>query len=250
MASILDDLKGILSPAEYSKLEANGAIKARIARGEEMVEYFDGGEPPATTTTTTTTEPPARTTPAGMFDLSSIERMLDARDQKQRDLIKTELDAAIKTRGDELYNNVRAGVRGDALQLVKIYTKHQQATGKEWDDAEEVKFNEFLKTNNEAVKAGGGKRYGTLTEAYNDYIAPVVTERTIESEVDKRVTAATKAQSGQHVPGTTPPPASNSNIRHFMKRSATGTAAETTGAGRAAAALDRIMSRRNDESAA
>ena len=101
--------------------------------------------------------------------------------------------------------------------------------------AEEVKFNDFLKANNEAVKTGGGKRYQTITEAYNDYIAPVVTERTIETEVDKRFKAKTAADSGRNVPGTTPPPATNSNIRHFMKRNATGGAAETTGAGRAAA---------------
>ena len=120
---------------------------------------------------------------------------------------------------------------------MKIYTKHQQATGKDWDDAEEVKFNDFLKANNEAVKTGAGKQYRSITEAYNDYIAPVVQERTIAEEVDKRV----KATSGQHVPGTTPAPSANPAILAFRKRSVTGDG-KTSGAERAAALLDRRLS--------
>jgi hypothetical protein len=238
MAGILDDLKGILSPAEFEKLQGNAAIATRISRGDELRSYYDGDEVVGT--------PATRTGPAGMFDLSSVERMLDSKLGKINEIVDARVQDVVKQRGDELYNNVRAGVRNDALQLVKIYTRHQQAAGKDWDDAEEVKFNDFLKANNEAVKTGGGKRYQNITEAYNDYIAPVVTERTIESEVTKRVSAKTAADSGRNVPGTTPPPATNSNIRHFMKRNANGGVAETTGAGRAAAALDRIQARQQE----
>lgn len=244
MPGILDDLKGILSPAEFEKLQGNAAIATRISRGDELRSYYDGEE--VETPVARTEPPPARTAPAGMFDLSAVERMLDTRIGKINDIVDARVQEVVKTRGDELYNNVRSGVRNDALQLVKIYTRHVQATGKDWDDAEEVKFNDFLKANNEAVKTGGGKRYQTITEAYNDYIAPVVTERTIETEVDKRFKAKTASESGRNVPGTTPPPATNSNIRHFMKRTATGGAAETTGAGRAAAALDRIQARQQE----
>jgi hypothetical protein len=239
--AILDDLKGILSPAEFAKLEGNAAVKTKLTRGDELRSYYEGEEDPPPAARTQDDPPPARREPpantGGQFDLSAVERMLDAREQKNRDFIKAELDTAIKSRGDELYNSVRAGVRTDALQLVKIYTRHQEATGKSWDDAEEVKFNDFLKVNNEAVKTGGGKRYATLTEAYNDYIAPVVTERTIESEVEKRV----KATSGQHVPGTTPAPSVNSNIMHFKKRAVAGDGTATTGAQRAAALLDKRL---------
>ena len=69
-------------------------------------------------------------------------------------------------------------------------------------------------------------------------------QNTIEQEVDKRV----KAKSGQNVPGTTPGPSVNSNIRSIMSRGRTGDPnAPQTGAGRAAAALDKIMSRRGEE---
>ena len=97
-------------------------------------------------------------------------------------------------------------------------------------------FNAFLEK--PETKARG---YRSITDAYNDYVAPVVQERTIEAEVEKRV----KARSGTAgVPGTTPAPATNSNIRMFINRGKTGAdGAPTTGAGRAAAMLDRMQSR-------
>lgn len=245
--ALLDDLKGILSPAEYEKLTANAAISTRISRGDELREWYDGGEAPPVTPPAAVEPPAPRATPpptAGQFDLGSIERMLDTKLGTINAAIDAKVADIVKQRGDELYNNVRAGVRTDALQLVKIYTRHQEATGKSWDDAEEVKFNDFLKANNDAVKVGGGKSYKNLTEAYNDYIAPTVTERTIESEVDKRV----KAKSGTvPIPGTTSAPATNNNIRFFQRR---GTAAEgggQTNAQKAAELLDRRAAARQAE---
>ena len=238
MASILDDLKGILSAEDFAKLESNSTMRTRLARGEELLSYYESGEEPVVSTgasdpVRTATPPPARGT-----DLQDIERMLDSRLGTLNQTIESKINDAVKARGDELYNNVRSGVRGDALQLVKIYTRHQNATGKEWDDAEETKFNDFLKSNQTALTAGtGGKPYRNLTEAYNDYISPVVTERTIEDEVAKRV----KAQSGASVPGTTPSPSANSNVRFFKTRTVAGDGARETGASRAAALLDRRM---------
>ncbi len=241
--ALLDDLKGILSPEEFAKLDGNAALKPRMTRGDELRSYYDGEEPPVAAVA-----PHARVTPppaagSGQFDLGSIERMLDSKLGKINEVVDARVAEVVKSRGDELYNNVRAGVRNDALQLVKMYTRHQEVTGAPWTDEEEVKFNDFLKTNNEAVKAGsGGKMYKSLTEAYNDYIAPVVEDRRVDAKVQQRLAA----ESGKHVPGTTPAPATNSNIRVFMKRSANGAEATTTGAGRAAAALDRIMARQNE----
>lgn len=243
--ALLDDLKGLLSPAEFEKIQGNTAMASRIARGDEYVDYYDGVvDPPAVLPPTTVTPTATVTPPAGQFDLSSIERMLDSKLGTINATIDAKVADIVKQRGDELYNNVRAGVRTDALQLVKIYTRHQEATGKSWDDAEEVKFNDFLKANNEAVKVGSGKSYKNLTEAYNDYIAPVVQERTIESEVTKRV----KATSGQNpVPGTTPAPATNNNIRFFQKRGVATDGTGMTGAQKAAQLLDERVARRQAE---
>ena len=241
MASILEDLKGILSPAEYAKLEAKQDLATRLTRGDELRSYYDGDEPPPVAHV----DPPpvVRSTPAppGAFDLTSIERMLDAREQKQRDFIKTELDNAVKSRGDEFVNNTVKIAVQRADELNRIYARHSELTGKPFDSAD---FNAFLEK--PEIKAKG---FRTLNDAYEAYAAPTVTERTIESEVDKRVKAKQAEDSGKHLPGVTPGPAVNSNVRFFQKRTATGGQAETTGAGGAAAALDKISARR-DESAA
>ena len=236
MASILDDLKGILGDAAIAKLEADGALKARLTRGDELRGYYDGDDDPAPVRTNAQDDPAPvrRDVPNRDFDRSDIQKMIDKTITDLNAAFETKVAEAVQKRGDELYNNVRSGVRGDALQLVKIYTRHQQVTGQEWNDAEEVKFNDFLKANNEAVAKGAGKRYGTLTEAYNDYIQPVVTER----EVDRRVDEKFKAESGKRVPGTTPAPSVNSNIMHFKKRSLAPDGQGLTGAQKAAALLD------------
>lgn len=238
MASILDDLKGILSPAEYAKLEAKTDLATRLSRGDELRSFYDGEEEPPVAHV----DPPpvARNTPPppGAFDLSAIERMFDARMGKLNEAVDARVAEVVKTRGDELVNNaVKIAVqRSD--ELSRVYMRHERETGEPFDSA---KFNEFLES-----PAAKSARYSSITSAYEAFVAPVVTERTINAEVDKRYKAKVAEDSGKHVPGTTPGPAVNSNIRFFQKRTATGAAAETTGAGRAAAALDKIMSRQQE----
>ena len=231
--ALLDDLKGLLSPAEFAKIQGNSAVATRLARGEELVSYYDGDEPPVAAVVD---PPPARSTPppaAGQFDLSAIDRMLDAKLGKINETVDARIADVVKTRGDELVNSaVKISIQR-ADELNRIYGRHERETGKPFDSAD---FNTFLEK--PESKARG---YRSITDAYNDYVAPVVTERTIETEVEKRV----KARSGSAgVPGTTPPPATNSNIRMFINRGTTGAdGAPATGAGRAAAALDRIQAR-------
>jgi hypothetical protein len=238
MAGILDDLKGLLSAEDFAKLQGS-PVATRLTRGDELRSYYDGDEsetPPAAAT------PPAARQgtppPPGQFDLSSIERMLDSKLGTIGATIDTKLEAAIKTRGDELVNNaVRIAVqRSD--ELSRIYGRHEREVGKPFDSAE---FNTFLEK--PETKAKG---FRTLTDAYEAFVGPVVQEKTIATKVAEGVKTALAARSGENVPGTTPAPATNSNIRFFQKRTATGAAAETTGAGRAAAQLDRIMARRDE----
>ena len=60
MASILDDLKGILTPEEFAKVQGRQDLATRLTRGDELRSFYDGEEttPPALVT------PPASTTPA------------------------------------------------------------------------------------------------------------------------------------------------------------------------------------------
>lgn len=236
--ALLDDLKGILSPEEFAKIQGNAAVSTRIAKGDELYGFYVGEEPPANAPPANTppaNEPPARTTPPGMFDLGAIERMLDTREARQKEFIKTELENTVKARGDEFVNNAVKIAVQRADELNRIYARHSELTGKPFDS---VDFNAFLEK--PEIKAKG---FRTLNDAYEAYAAPIVTEKTISAEVDKRV----KANSGSSVPGTTPAPATNSNIRVFMSRGRAGDGSQpNTGAGRAAAALDKIMSRQQE----
>lgn len=232
--AILDDLKGLLSPAEFAKLEGS-PVATRLTRGDELRSFYDGEEPPPAATVVD--PPPARQAPpngGGQFDLSSIERMLDTKLANLNTIVDARVAEVVKTRGDELVNNAVKISLQRADELNRIYSRHAVETGKAFDS---VEFNAFLEK--PEVKARG---YRSITQAYEDFVAPLTTER----EVEKRVKDRMAAESGKNVPGTTPAPAANSNIRVFMKRGANGTDAPTTGAGRAAAALDRIMARQNE----
>ena len=233
--ALLDDLRGILSPDEFAKLQGNPAVATRIARGDELRSYYDGDDAPIVVTPPAAATVPAVATtgaPGNQFDLSSFERMLDTRLGKINEIVDTRVNSIVESRGNELVNNAVKISLQRADELNRIYSRHATETGKPFDSNE---FNTFLEK--PEVKARG---YKTITQAYDDFVAPQTLERTVETRVAERL----KAQSGQNVPGTTPPPATNSNIRTFMGRGANGAAAETTGAGRAAAALDRLMSNR------
>ena len=232
--ALLDDLKGILSPEEFSKIQGS-PVATRLTRGSELLSYYDGDavETPAATTSATVT-PSAATTPAGMFDLSEIDRRLEARLGKLNELVDTRVNDIVATRGNELVNNAVKISLQRADELNRIYSRHVNETGKQFDSAD---FNNFLEK--PEVKARG---YRTITQAYDDYVAPQTQERVVEQKVQERL----RAQSGSNVPGSTPAPSSSSALKVFMKR---GTAAEgggTTGASRAAAMLDRMGSSRQE----
>jgi len=233
MPGIIDDLKGVMSAEEFAKLEANATLKTRITRGEELRSFYDGDEVPAVADPPATVEPPARTAPAGtggQFDLSAIERMLDTKLATINTTIETKIADVVKTRGDELVNNAVKIAVQRTDELSRIYIEHNQNYSEPFDSS---KFNEYLEANKD-------KGFRTIRQAYDAWVSP----RAMEREVDKKVKEKLAAQSGPNVPGTTPAPATNTNIRHFMKRTGTGAAATETGASRAAAMLDRLEASR------
>jgi hypothetical protein len=234
MPGILDELKGVLDDATMAKIEANAALKTRITRGDELRSYYDGDEPPVVADPPARVDPPARPNPpagtGGQFDLSAIERMLDTKLASINTTIEAKIGDVVKARGDELVNNAVKIAVQRTDELSRIYVEHNANYGEAFDSG---KFNEFLEANKD-------KGFRSIRQAYDAWVAPKATER----EVDKRVKEKLAAESGKNVPGTTPAPATNSNIRHFMKRTGTGAAAGDTGASRAAAMLDRLESSR------
>ena len=231
--ALLDELRGLLSPEEFAKIQGNPKVASRIARGDEYVTYYDGDETPAATPPAAVT-PPAAATPPSQFDLGSFEQMLDKRLGKINEIVETRVNDVVKARGDELVSNAVKISLQRADELNRIYSRHAAETGKPFDSTD---FNTFLEK--PESKARG---YRTITQAYEDYVAPQTQERTIAAEVDKRL----KAESGRHVPGTTPAPSVNSNIRVFMKRGSGGDGAPSTSVQKAAEALDRRMIRQQE----
>jgi hypothetical protein len=234
MPGILDDLKGVLSADEFAKLEANATLKTRIARGDELRSFYDGDEitpvvdPPAKVDPPARVDPPAGT--GGQFDLSAIERMLDKKLGVIDQRIETKISDVVKVRGDELVNNAVKIAVQRTDELSRIYAEHNANYGEAFDS---TKFNEYLEANKD-------KGFRSIRQAYDAWVAP----RALDREVDRKVKEKLAAESGKNIPGTTPAPATNSNIRHFMKRTGTGATAGETGASRAAAMLDRLEASR------
>jgi hypothetical protein len=224
--AILDDLKGILSPAEYEKIAGNAAMKTKLEKGEELYGYYVGADdpPPAAAPAAGDPPPAARATPPSL-DLSGIERVLDARLSKLDERIDARLNTVVTEKGNELVNNAVRIALQRSDELNRIYMEHQANYGEAFDSS---KFNEFLEANKD-------KGFQSIRQGYDAYISPRATER----EVEKRVTAKMAEKSGQQVPGTTPAPGTNKTILHFKGRTAAAGDGATTGAQRAAALLDR-----------
>lgn len=246
MASILDDLKGILSPAEYAKLEASEAVKTRISRGDELRSYYDG-EPEPVAPPVRNEPPPVRATPPGQFDLSQVEaslgRMLDAKLGTINTTIETKIAETVTARGAELVNSAVSIAMRQADELNRVYHRHSTEFGESFDSNA---FNEFLMKPENSLADKDGKRVGskfpTVMSAYEAMVAPRATQKQIADGIKAGVAAA----SGTHVPGTTPAPAVHGNIVKFMKRGGPADGAPATGASKAAAMLDRIQANRNE----
>jgi hypothetical protein len=245
MASILDDLAGILPAAELEKLKGNAALKTRLERGDELRSYYDGEPEPVTPPAARNEPPPVRATPppSANFDLSSIEALLDKKLGTINTTIESKINETVERRGTELVMNAVGMATQRADELNRIYHRHSTEFGEAFDS---TKFNDFLMLPENSVMGADGKRVGskfrTTTEAYDAMIAPRVTEKKIADGI----AAGVAAKSGAHVPGTTPMPATSGAILAFQRRGGPADGAPATGAQRAAAALDKIMSRRNE----
>lgn len=226
--AILDDLKGILGDEAIAKIEGNPALKMKLAKGEELYGYYAGDDDTTASATATVTQPAAAAAAShSQFDLGSIERMLDAKLGNMNKTIEDKIGEVVKTRGDELVNSAVKIALQRSDELNRIYMEHQSNYGESFNSE---KFNEYLEQNKD-------KGFRSIRQAYESYVQP----RAMDREVDRRVDEKLKKSSGGAVPGTTPAPSVNSNIRHFKARSASADGQGMTGAQRAAAMLDKRM---------
>lgn len=230
--AILDDLNGILTPEQLATINGNVALKSKLSKADELYGFYVGDDEPVNTppANKTPVNTPANTPPANAnFDLSSIESMFDKKLGNLNKTIEDKIGEVVKTRGDELVNSAVKIALQRSDELNRIYVEHSTNFGEVFDSG---KFNTFLEENKD-------KGFRSIRQAYDAFVAP----QTMQREVDKKVQEEINKRSGSHVPGSTPPPSSNSNIRVFLNRGKATDGTGTTGSQRAAAALDRKLAR-------
>ena len=106
----------------------------------------------------------------------------------------------LSTRGDELVNNAVKISLQRADELNRLYYRAQEVTGKPLDSSD---FNLYLE------KQENKGKFRTITEAGEAYLSPHIQAKTIADGIKEGVKAANAAESGKHVLGTTPGPATN-----------------------------------------
>ena len=231
--ALLDDLRGILSAAEFAKLEADAAVKTRLERGDELRSYYDGDEPPSPS-----------------VDLSGIERMLDSKLAKLDERIDTRFNTLVEQRGTELVNNAVSIATHRADELNRVYGRHFADFGEQFDS---VAFNEFLNKPENSVMQGEkrvGSKFQTITDAYEAMTAERRVQKKIDTAKAEGKAEGIAASSGRGLPGTTPGPAVSSNIRVIMARGRTDANGQPTSrVDKAAAALDRRMANAQEQTA-
>lgn len=245
--ALLDDIKEVVGAEAFAKLEASGALKTRLQKGDELFGFYAGevDDPPANSN-----NPPPPTTGSGAppnpFDLSGVEKMLERRLGTLETTIKKELDTKITaavTEYTKTNQSMATQVLQQADQLNRVYLRHNREFGEEFDSKAFAEWN-AKPENAHHLEEGKpvGNRFNSVMESYEAWTAERRRSKEIDAEVNKRL----KERSGSTgLPGNTPPPATNTNILRLMRRGGTdGADHPATAADRAAAALEKLVAGR------
>lgn len=244
MRTVFDELEELLGKDEIAKIKANSGLTRRLEKGDEMFSVYEEEsetqDPPARRTESRTDDdPPARRTEAGDQTLSDLTKALQGITAKLNDVpTKAELDAAIEKRGNELVNSVSSRVLRQADELYNIRARHNADFGEDFDSAA------FDTYTTEAMKAG--KRFDSITDAYEKMTAEKREDARVESKVRERLKERAKEGQGNLLPGVTPP-SSKSPISTFMKRGRESDSGGNTAVDRAGSALDSALAAKSSE---
>lgn len=194
MADILAELEGILGAEAVAKLRTNEATVTRLTKASELIGYYEGEDvtPPAPRREAPpAVVPPVAAPPTG-DSLAAIMARLDSfgnLDEK----IKTGVDAAVQSRGNELVNNAIAISMRNTRELTKIDSRHRADFGEDLDDSA---LEAHVKAAQEA-----GRPFRTISDAYDD----MTRKKREDKTVDERVREGLKAKASGQVPGQSAP---------------------------------------------
>lgn len=193
---IFDELEGLLGAEAIAKLPAE--MRSKLEFGEELTSYYNGDtneQPkPRTAARAETVTPPAAT---GAFaDLASIETLFDKKFSVLPEMVKTQVDEAVKTRGNELFTNAVATSMQNSRELIRIESRHERDFGAPLNETE---FDAFV-----TAERTKGKTFTSVSQAYDDFTRDKYNDKKIEDGVRERLKTR---ESQQGVPGFTPPSA-------------------------------------------
>lgn len=229
--ALYDELEGLLGPDVVAKLPAE--MQSKLSDASHLKDYYDGitDDPTPPIRQPARATPPASTVAAATADLDAIGALLD---KKMGDLdtrVQAKLDEALKTRGDELFNNsVAASIRINR-ELGRIESRHRVDLGEELD---ETKLNTFIND-----RKAAGHTYASVTDAYEDMTREARTEKQVEDRVREKLK---QRSSGDNLPGITPID-SKGPLATMMQRTKADGAGETSASKAGSALADRLRSK-------
>ena len=203
--SLLDELASVLGTADaIAKIKANPELADRIAKQDELYGYYKDETIEAPSTVVT---PPAAVTPPAVVtppatasgDMGALLRSMETLTAKIGDiptLVKTQVDEAVKTRGDELVTAATTRALRQADELAKA----REDWNRNYSDGGKVPFDSgaFETYVNEQTTAGN--RFASVTKAYESFTAAKREDVTVENKVRERL----KERNTGQVPGVTP----------------------------------------------
>jgi hypothetical protein len=193
---IFDELEGLLGAETLAKLTPE--LRAKLEFGDELTSYYNGDtqEQPRPRSAAARTETAPGTTTTPNFDLAALDALFDKKLGELPNLVKTQVDEAVKSRGNELFTNAVATSMQNSRELIRIEGRHERDFGAPLD---ETAFDAFVTAGRKA-----GKQFTSVSQAYDDFTRDKYTEKTVAERVrDELKTRASQ----QGVPGYTPPSA-------------------------------------------
>jgi hypothetical protein len=242
MRTVFDELEGLLGKDEIARIKADSGLTRRLEKGDEMFRVYDEEtdeqEERETRRTESRTEE-RRESAGGDQSLVELTKTLQGITAKLSDVpTKADMDSAIKKGGEELFNNMSGRLLRQSDELNRIYRRHEREFSEEFDSP---KFEAFVEE-----QSAAGKRFDSITDAYEKFTGERREEARVESKVREKLKERANQNQGNLVPGVTPP-GSKSPIATFMKRGRETDATGGTAVDRAGAALEAALAAKSSE---
>jgi len=225
---IFDELEGLLGAEVLAKLSPE--MRSKLEFSEELLNFYDGKIEDQPKPRVAARAPESTTTPSAgtSFGLDDIEKLLDKRMGTISDTVKATVEEAVKTRGQELFNNATAAATNTMTAILRVGRKHRETFNEDFDpDA----LNEWA-----TAEQAKGRKFSNVEDAYD---AMTATKR-VDKQVADGIREGLKTRNSQaSVPGYTPPSATAPHKILSMRGKVEGAAGSAVSAAAAELAARR-----------